>query len=488
MPAHASAEQLDDCRSELERRLIALTQSVEARGGGMSEPAARRSGSRRPARRRARAVAAASAQLAYLGYDARRRPRRAAGAAGAAVADRGAATAPAPASASAACRRPRCGCAAPPIWLHCASVGEARSAAPLVARLRERVPRRPLVVSTTTLTGRAVARADLGADVATLLPVDALRIVDRVFRRVRPRAVILVETELWPGLLRAAAAVGAPVALVSGRLSARALARYRWAGPLFPAALAHVAAFGMQTAADAERIIALGAPPDRVRVTGSLKAQRRAGAAAAAARRPRRAPRRDRRQHAARRGRRSSCRPSPRCSRVYRDALLILAPRRPERFDEVAQLVGAAGLPLAAPFGARRDAVGADVPRACCSTRSASWCASFRRALAVFVGGTRGAARRPQRPRAGDVRQAGRLRAAHRERRRGGGGAVRCGRRGGRAHAGRAGRVLGRLLARPRAQPTPPARAPAPAVGGAERLRSSAPGRCSRRCSECERR
>src|SRR4029077_5236922 len=141
---------------------------------------------------------------------------------------------------------------------------------PLVERLRERLPRQPLVMSSTTIAGRAVAQNALGADVATLLPIDALRIVDRVFRRVRPRAVILVETELWPGVLRAAAAVGAPVAMVSGRLSARALARYRWAGSLFRAALAHVAAFAMQSEADAERIIALGAAPDRVRVTGSL--------------------------------------------------------------------------------------------------------------------------------------------------------------------------------------------------------------------------
>ena len=141
--------------------------------------------------------------------------------------------------------------------------GETRSAAPLVARLRERLPGQPLIVSTTTVTGRAVAETDLRADVATLLPVDALRIVDRVFRRIRPHALILVETELWPGILRAAAAIGAPVAMVSGRLSARALSRYRWAGPLFPAALAHVAAFGMQTASDAERIVAdpLPLPP-----------------------------------------------------------------------------------------------------------------------------------------------------------------------------------------------------------------------------------
>jgi len=276
--------------------------------------------------------------------------------------------------------------ATPPIWLHCASVGETRSAAPLVSRLRERLPQRPLVVSTTTLAGRAVAQADLAADVATLLPIDALRIVDRVFRRVRPRVVLLVETELWPGLLRAAAAVGAPVAMVSGRLSARALERYRWAGPLFPAALAHVGVFGMQSAADAERIIALGAPPDRVRVTGSLKAS----ALPAAPLPPPLGGLDERRVLVA-----ASTQPGEEefvlqafaaLRRVYRDALLVLAPRRPERFDAVADLVAAAGLPWR-----RRSAltttVGPEVQVLVLDTLG-ELVRFFPAAWAVFVGGT----------------------------------------------------------------------------------------------------
>ena len=189
----------------------------------MSEPAARVEGRQPPA---LRAPSPGLAQLAYLGYDA---------AAGLAALlalpalpwllrrgygdGAGERLGRLPA---AALHLP-----APPLWLHCASVGETRSAAALVNRLRQRLPGRPLVVSTTTVSGRAVAQADLGADVATLLPVDALHIVDRVFRRVRPRAVILVETELWPGLLRAAAGVGAPVAMVSGRLSRPSACRPR---------------------------------------------------------------------------------------------------------------------------------------------------------------------------------------------------------------------------------------------------------------------
>jgi 3-deoxy-D-manno-octulosonic-acid transferase len=274
----------------------------------------------------------------------------------------------------------------PPFWIHSASVGETRSAAPLVARLRERYPGCPLVVSTTTVTGREVARADLRPEVTTLLPVDALHVIDRAFRRLRPRALFLVETELWPGLLRAANAVGAVTAVVSGRLSERALQRYRWAGPLFPAALARVAAFGMQSAADAERIVSLGAPPERVRVTGSLKASLVETASSPA-------------PLSGLDGRRvliaASTQPGEEefvlqafgtLRRVYRDALLIIAPRRPERFDEVQCLIAATRLPFA-----RRSALGtalAPEVQVLLLDTVGELVRFFPSAWAVFVGGT----------------------------------------------------------------------------------------------------
>jgi 3-deoxy-D-manno-octulosonic-acid transferase len=186
-------------------------------------------------------------------------------------------------------------------------------------------------------------------------------------------------------LLRAAAGVGAPVAMVSGRLSARALARYRWAGPLFPAALGHVSAFGMQTAADAERVVALGAPPARVRVTGSLKAS--------AAPTPAAPP-----LHGLA-GRRvlvaASTQPGEEefvlqafaaLRRVYRDALLILAPRRPERFDAVAELAAASGVPWQRR-SALADTVGPDVALLVLDTLG-ELVRFFPVAWAVFVGGT----------------------------------------------------------------------------------------------------
>ena len=159
-----------------------------------------------------------------------------------------------------------------PVWIHAASVGEVRSAVALAAELRRYRAGTPILVSTTTVTGREVARTDLRPDAVTLLPLDALRIVDRAMRRLRPRCLILVELDLWPGLLRAAHRGNVPVVAVSGRLSERSLRRYRRAAALFRGAVGHVSAFGMQTEEDAARVVALGAAPDRVRVTGSLKA------------------------------------------------------------------------------------------------------------------------------------------------------------------------------------------------------------------------
>jgi 3-deoxy-D-manno-octulosonic-acid transferase len=273
-----------------------------------------------------------------------------------------------------------------PVWIHAASVGESRSAVPLAAELRRRRPGTPILVSTTTVAGREVARTALRPDAVTLLPLDALRIVDRVVRRLRPRCLILVELDLWPGLLRAAHRANVPVVAVSGRLSERSLRRYRWAAALFRAAIGHISAFGMQTEEDAARVVALGAAPACVRVTGSLKA----GAPAAP---PGAAP------AAGLEGRRvliaASTQPGEErfvldaCAGLWNqhpDLVLILAPRRPERFGEVDRLVAACGLRYE-----RRSAMGGSVHS---STRvllldSVGELVGFLPlARAVFVGGS----------------------------------------------------------------------------------------------------
>ena len=166
------------------------------------------------------------------------------------------------------------------LWLHSASVGEVLASGPLVRRLRDALPGWAIVLSTTSLTGRELAGKIEGADGAVLLPLDLPASVERALGSIMPSAFVFTETEIWPNLLRALAARRVPALLLSGRISPRSFRRYRWVRPFLREVLAHVSLFGMQTEAEAERIRALGAPDDRVRVTGSLKLDA-AGTAAA---------------------------------------------------------------------------------------------------------------------------------------------------------------------------------------------------------------
>ena len=164
-------------------------------------------------------------------------------------------------------------CTGAPAWIHAASVGEVRVADPLVLALRRRLPEVPLVLSATTARGRRAA-----ASLARLLaaepfhpPLDAAPAVARALARVAPRALITVETEIWPNLFRAAAARGIRVAVVNGRFSERALPRYAHVRPLLREALAAADLLAMRSDEDAHRALELGAPPARIVVTGDLK-------------------------------------------------------------------------------------------------------------------------------------------------------------------------------------------------------------------------
>ena len=160
----------------------------------------------------------------------------------------------------------------PVVWFHCASVGEATGLAAVIEGFAKRHPGFQVLVTTMTETGLAYARKHVPrARYFGLAPLDAPFIVRRVFRRVRPRALVLLEGELWPGMLGAAAAHDCPVALVNGRMSDRSLARNRFVKPLFRHMLRRLAVVGVQHALDGERFIAFGADPVRVRVTGNVK-------------------------------------------------------------------------------------------------------------------------------------------------------------------------------------------------------------------------
>ena len=159
----------------------------------------------------------------------------------------------------------------PVLWLHNASVGELTATRPLAARFRDRLPGWRIVLSTTSLSGRELARRMPEGDGAVLLPLDSPGCVARALDSLSPSLFVFTETEIWPCLLRGLARRRVPAVLLSGRISPRAFRRYRWIRPLLRRSLATVSVLGMQDEREAQRIRALGAPPDRVRVTGSLK-------------------------------------------------------------------------------------------------------------------------------------------------------------------------------------------------------------------------
>lgn len=158
-----------------------------------------------------------------------------------------------------------------PVWVHAASVGEVRSAAPLVAKVKAGGPERKVVMSTFTATGQRIARQIPGVDAVIFLPLDLFWPVRRALRGFNPAALVIIETEIWPNLVHQAFCRGIPTLLLSGRLSERALARYRLCRPLFRAVLDCFTILGMQTAGDADRIRQLGADACKISVVGSLK-------------------------------------------------------------------------------------------------------------------------------------------------------------------------------------------------------------------------
>jgi 3-deoxy-D-manno-octulosonic-acid transferase len=148
---------------------------------------------------------------------------------------------------------------AKPVWIHAASVGEVRAVGALVRALKAEAPARKLLVSTFTATGNRVARQLPDVDSVIFLPLDFFWVVRRALTTIEPAAIVFIETEIWPNLLREANQRGIPTLLLSGRLSAKALSRYQLWLPFFHRVLDHYTVVGMQSAEDAARILRLGA-------------------------------------------------------------------------------------------------------------------------------------------------------------------------------------------------------------------------------------
>jgi 3-deoxy-D-manno-octulosonic-acid transferase len=146
---------------------------------------------------------------------------------------------------------------------------------PLIRAFEERFPSYPLILSTMTLTGRETAERSLAGRATTiLLPLDLPWTMRKSLKTMAPRALFIAETELWPNLLHQCHRKAIPVVIFNGRISDRSFDRYRTFRFFFKEVLGGVAAFGMQSQMDADRMIQIGAPDDRVVVTGNLKFDR----------------------------------------------------------------------------------------------------------------------------------------------------------------------------------------------------------------------
>ena len=236
------------------------------------------------------------------------------------------------------------------IWVHAVSVGEVLAVSELVSRLRQRFQNYRVVVSTTTSTGRKLAAKHFGEDNVFYFPLDFAFAIRPYLSVLRPRLIVLAETEFWPNFLRLAHSGGVRVAVVNARISDRSLPGYRRFRRILKRVLLNVDLFLAQTAEDASRLSDIGAPGDRVQVSGNLKFD-----VSAPDPPPIVGSLRSNFQQ-------TGARPVVVCGstvegeeglllRAFENvlashprAVMILAPRRPERFGEVAQLLEQLGI------------------------------------------------------------------------------------------------------------------------------------------------
>ena len=239
------------------------------------------------------------------------------------------------------------------IVVHAVSMGEVNAASSLVQDLARRWPALPLCLTTLTPAGSARVRALFGDSVFHVYaPLDLPWVVRRFFDRVRPRLLIIMETELWPNLYHEAAARGIPILIANARISSRSLGRYRRLRRLTAAVLGQVSRIAAQSERDAARLLELGADPARVTVTGNLKFDVRLPAGLVdegeAIRRSWGAQRPVLLGGSTHEGDEAPLLQAfARLLESFPDALLVLAPRRPERFGRAAQLARGAGLVVA---------------------------------------------------------------------------------------------------------------------------------------------
>jgi 3-deoxy-D-manno-octulosonic-acid transferase len=283
------------------------------------------------------------------------------------------------------------------IWIHAVSVGEALTARALAEDLKARYPRLRLFLSTTTIAGQHVARRSLQhVDAVFYFPFDWTFTSRRTLTLVNPRAFIMMETEIWPNLLRLCRKRGVKTVVINGRISSRSYPRYRLVRPFFRRVLEDVDRFCMQSEESARRLIELGADPARVTVTGSLKFDSLESPTLTSHGKPRDRVLRFFHVPANRpvivagstmRGEETAIlRAFARVKTTMVSAMLVLAPRHPERFGEVERLAREAGF-----VATRRSELPIDAePRADVVVLDSigELAQLYQVATAVFVGGS----------------------------------------------------------------------------------------------------
>jgi 3-deoxy-D-manno-octulosonic-acid transferase len=234
------------------------------------------------------------------------------------------------------------------IWVHAVSVGEVLAVSGLVAGLRARFPERRVLVSTTTDTGQKLARERFGAENVFYYPADFAFAIRPYLRALRPSLVVLAESEFWPNFLRLARRAGARIAVVNARVSDRSLPRYLRLRTLWRRVLGDLDLFLAQSQEDARRLVAIGAPEPRVSGGGNLKFDVQPPESLPAIETLRRilepttavvvsGSTAEGEEPVVLRAFTTVLEKHPR-------AVLILAPRRPERFEAIAELIAASGL------------------------------------------------------------------------------------------------------------------------------------------------
>lgn len=242
----------------------------------------------------------------------------------------------------------------PTIWIHAVSVGELIAVSPLIEKLDAIEPSFAVVISTTTRTGQELAQKRFGTTRPSSVrvfyyPMDFAWVVRRYLRLLRPRVLVLVESELWPRMISEACRVQVPIVVVNGRISNRSWPRYRALKMLWRPFFRRLTLVLAQSMRDAQRFAEIGVPTDRVRTAGNLKYDVRVTGESPLSR--------DMRAQIGKQSRilvagstlegedRLVLRAFQDLLPAFPDAVLILAPRHPERFQVVAELVARFGLP-----------------------------------------------------------------------------------------------------------------------------------------------